>query len=111
MKRGAIYTAATGHGYGSKPRPVLIIQSDDFSGLTKVLVALIGSPTEDATYIRVLLEPDETNGLLAPSEVMVDTILAVRAEKFGRHVGFLREVDMARVDQALLTILGFARSS
>lgn len=110
MKRGDIHTAATGHGFGGKPRPVLIIQADEFSGLTKVLVALIGSPVEQAERIRVRMEPDTANGLLAPSDVMVDTIIAVRRDKFGRHVGHLADADMSRVDTALLAILGFAHA-
>ncbi len=110
MKRGDVYTAATGHGYSSKPRPVLIIQADEFEGLAKVLVALIGSPVEEAHRIRVRLEPDAVNGLLASSDAMVDTIMAVRREKFGRHMGHLADADMSRVNTALLAILGFAYS-
>lgn len=110
MKRGSLYTATTGHGYGAKPRPVLIIQADELKDLTKVLVALIGSPVEPPSRIRVSVEPDARNGLIGRSDVMVDTIMAVRRDKFGRHVGQLADADMARVDTALLTILGFAHS-
>jgi len=106
LKRGDIYTAATGSGYGSKPRPVLIIQADAFRMMSKTLVILIGQPVEGAGAIRVLLEPDATNGLREVSEVMVDAILPVRPENFGRHVGSVSDSDLRRVEHALLVFLG-----
>jgi len=110
LRRGDIYTAATGHGYGSKPRPVLIIQSDDYGTVEKKLVALIGSPDEGTADIRVPVEPDDVNNLVGPSEIMVDAILPVRPEKFGRPVGRLARTDMQRVEQALLAFLGIGES-
>lgn len=109
MKRGDIYTAATGHGFGGKPRPVLVLQADAFCDLSKIIVALIGSPVEAAEGIRVRVAPDEDNGLLAPSDVQVDTILPVRTGNFGRHVGTLSNADMRNVERALLVFLGFAQ--
>lgn len=106
MKRGDIYTAATGGGYGSKPRPVLIIQSDIFRMIAKTLVILIGSRVEGAAAVRVAIEPDTTNNLRGPSEVMIDAILPVRPEQFGTHVGWLVDDDMRRVEAALLLFLG-----
>lgn len=106
MTRGDIYTAATGSGYGGQPRPVLIIQSDAFRVLTKTLVALIGSPVEAAAPIRVMIEPDTTNNLRRISQVMVDAMLPVRPEQFGRHIGHLGAEDMRRVEQSLLVFLG-----
>ena len=106
MKRGDIYTAATGGGYGSKPRPVLIVQADVFPTVSKKLVALIGSPVEGAISVRVQMEPDATNNLRVPSEVMVDTIMTVRAEKFGTYVGRLSDADMRRVEASLMIFLG-----
>lgn len=110
MRRGDIYTAATGGGYGGKPRPVLIIQGDAFP-TAKRLVALIGSPIEGAAPVRVPIDPDPTNNLRSASEVMVDVVQTVRAHHFGDHVGRLRDEDMRRVDVALLLVLGFARSA
>ena len=105
MKRGDIYTAATGGGYGGKPRPVLVIQNDAYP-TAKRLVALIGSPFPNAMPLRVPIEPDETNNLQCTSTVMVDVLQAVRAHHFGAYVGCLRDDDMGRVDMALLLALG-----
>jgi mRNA interferase MazF len=105
LRRGDIYTAATGSGYGSKPRPVLVIQSDAYP-TGKRLVALIGSPFENAFPVRVSIEPDATNNLRWTSTVMIDVLQAVRAHQFGSLVGRLRDEDMRRVDEALLQVLG-----
>jgi mRNA interferase MazF len=102
LKRGEIYTAATGHGFGSKPRPVVIVQGDDFCHMSKILVA---------PDIRVAVAPDPGNGLKARSEIMIDTIMPVRVGNFGSYVGLLADSDIRRVDIALLTFLGFARPS
>ncbi len=106
MKRGDIYTAATGNGCGSKPRPVLVIQADEFRMIAKTLVILIGSPVEGAEAVRVRVEPSETNNLRTASEIMVDAMLPVEPEQFGRFVGRLSAAEMRRVENALLTFLG-----
>jgi mRNA interferase MazF len=111
LKRGEIYTAATGHGFGSKPRPVVIVQGDDFCHMSKILVAPIGTPVDLDEDIRVAVAPDPGNGLKARSEIMIDTIMPVRVGNFGSYVGLLADSDIRRVDIALLTFLGFARPS
>ncbi len=106
MKRGDIYTAATGNGFGFKPRPVLIIQADAFETRSKLLVILIGSPVDDAADVRVAIMPDDQNNLRRPSHIMVDAILPVRPDQFGSRVGRLADSDMRRVEMALLLFLG-----
>ncbi len=98
----------TGVGYGSKPRPVLIVQADVFPTASKKLVALIGSPVEGAASVRVPVAPDATNNLRVPSEIMVDTMMTVRAEKFGVHIGQLSNGDMRRVEISLMVFLGIS---
>ena len=111
MRRGDIYTAATGSGFGGKPRSVLIIQSDVFPTAAKRLVALIGSPVDAAAPIRVDIAPDASNNLLGASQVMMDIILPVRSDQFGTQVGRLAERDMRRVDEALMLVLGIGTTS
>lgn len=111
MKRGDIYTAATGSGYGSKPRPVLIVQADAFRMTSKTLVALIGDPVEGAAPVRVTVEPNAVNNLTKISEVMVDAILPVRPENFGKHIGRLEDADLRRVEAALVLFFGIGSTS
>ena len=106
MRRGDIYTAAIGGSYGSKPRPVLVVQADLYATESKRMVALIGSPIDDAPPVRVEVAADPINNLRSLSHVMVDTILTARHDEFGTFVGRLAEPDMRRVDDALLLILG-----
>ena len=90
---------------------MVIVQGDDFCHMSKILVAMIGSPVDLDEDIRVAVAPDVRNGLKARSEIMIDTIMPVRAAHLGSYVGSLADTDMRRLDIALLTFLGFARPS
>lgn len=106
MKRGDLYTTAI--GFGGKPRPVLIVQADAFSDLSKRLMVLIGRPVDGASAIRVPVESSEINNLRAASEVMIDTILPVRSNELGVYTGRVSSEDMRRVDTALMLFFGLA---
>lgn len=106
-RRGEIYTAAMGGGYGGKPRPVLVIQSDLYGELPKTVVALIASRTVDAPSYRIPVEPTPENGLMVSSEVQPDIIMTVRWDQFGVYCGRLEDAVMQSVNQRLLEFLGF----
>lgn len=106
MNRGDIYTAATGGGYGGKPRPVLIVQADRYSTDSKKIVALIASPVEGALPVRVEVAPNDTNKLKSVSHVMVDVIYTIRHDQFGYRIGRMDDADMRRIDSALLLVMG-----
>ncbi|KRB82644.1 hypothetical protein ASE00_11435 [Sphingomonas sp. Root710] len=107
MKRGDIVTVAAGGGFGGKPRPALVLQSDDYPTGAVLLALLTSSITDDET-IRPRIEPSGTNGLARVSDVMVDVIVTVRREKTDSVVGRLSDDDMGRVERALLVFLGMA---
>ncbi|HWK34922.1 type II toxin-antitoxin system PemK/MazF family toxin [Sphingomonas sp.] len=109
MKRGDIFTAATGSGFGNKPRPVVVVQADIYSDGPTVLVALITDAEHGREPIRPLVAPDAGNGLRKESAVSTDVLVAVRRRAFGERIGALSESDRARVDLALMLILGFAQ--
>lgn len=108
MKRGEVYTAATGSGFGSKPRPVVIVQADIFGDAPTVLVALLTDEEHGRGPIRPIITPDAQNGLQKTSAVTLDVLVAVRQREFGRRIGILSPVDIARVDAALMLVLGLA---
>lgn len=108
MRRGEIYGAATGSGYGSKPRPVLVIQGDDYVPGVHVIVALIGSPIENPPSIRIPVAATAANGLDHDSLIEVDILVTVKHTQFGPRFGTLEHEVMDRVDRALLMLLGFA---
>ncbi len=108
MKRGDVWSAATGSGFGSKPRPVVVVQADAYGNAPSIIVALLTSTGENVRNVRPRIEPDGVNNLHEPSLVMVDILVTVPRLKFGQQIGRLTGPDQDRVDQALLTYLGFA---
>ena len=111
MRRGDIVTAATGSGFGSKPRPALVIQDEDYSNISTILLALISSDEKAGRVsINVAVEPSASNGLRRVSFVMVHELLTVRMEKLDKRIGRLSEADMRRVDRSLMTFLGLDRN-
>lgn len=108
MKRGEIWTAAGGANYAGKPRPVVIVQDDQFEATNSVTVCAFTSDPTDARLIRPAVEPDETNGLKTTSRLMADKITTVPRGKLGRRVGRLDPADMAQLERALTVFLGLA---
>lgn len=108
MKRGDVVIVATGSGFGGKPRPALILQSDSVVTQT-FLVALFTSDLTDAQPVRPLFHPSPENGLTAPSELMADVLVTARREKIGAVVGRLSVEEMARAERAVIAVLGLGR--
>ena len=108
MKRGEIWTVSGAPGFGSKPRPALIVQSDRLSGAQTVLTCGFTSQPNVAVLYRPWIEPSPGNGLEQPSNIMIEKLTAISRAKLGQQIGALTEVDMERVEQALQLVLGFA---
>jgi mRNA interferase MazF len=108
VRRGDIVTVAAGGGYGGKPRPAVIVQSDDFAATASVTVCLLTSHGLDAPLLRLPLRPDPRSGLTAASWIMVDKIVTVSRAKIGRRAGSLAAGDVTRLNRALAVFLGLA---
>jgi mRNA interferase MazF len=108
LKRGDVVTVATGSGFGGKPRPALVVQADQYQGLSTVVLALITSATEEPPTSRPRLDPDAGNGLHHTSDVMVDILVTAPREKVGAIIGRLDDATMIEIDQTLLVFLGLA---
>ncbi|MBV8795834.1 MAG: type II toxin-antitoxin system PemK/MazF family toxin [Hyphomicrobiales bacterium] len=107
MKRGDLVTVSAPGNYG-KPRPAVIVQSDWLIATESVLVALVTSALVNAPLYRLTIEPNETNGLKAPSQVMIDKIVAIPREKCGKVVGRLNESERIALDHMLAVVVGIA---
>lgn len=108
MRRGDLVIVALPGDFG-KPRPAVVVQSDLFAGHATVTVLPVTSTvTPPAPLFRLPLEPSSRNGLQAPSCVMVDKTMSVRAGRLGRTIGRLDEVDMVRINRAMALFLGIA---
>lgn len=109
MKRGDVVTVATG-GDSGKPRPAVIVQSDDLPPTETVLVCLVTSTLTGHSIYRLLLEPTKQNGLRRPSEVMVDKVQLTRRHKVGATIGALSDTDMLTLSRMLAVVMGLADS-
>ena len=107
MRRGEFVTVTLSGDFG-KPRPALIIQSDQFGSGDTVTVLLVSSTLVEAPFIRLDVAPDEMNGLRKPSQVMVDKAMTVRRERLGSPFGRLDPETMLSVNRSLALFLGFA---
>jgi mRNA interferase MazF len=111
MRRGDIWTAAGGGDYAGKPRPVVVIQDDNFDATDSITVCAFTSDETDAPLMRLVVEPNERNALRNVCRLMVDKITTVPRSKLGSHVGRLDDEDMLRLNRAILVLLGLAGSS
>lgn len=107
MRRGDLVTVALQGDLG-KPRPALIIQSDLFDAHPSVTILPVTSELRDAPLLRILVNPNESNGLAKPSQVMVDKPQSISREKIGKPIGRLDDETMLAVNRALAVFLGFA---
>lgn len=108
MKRGDLVTVAVQGDFG-KPRPALIIQSDQFGDHPSVTVLLITSSLVDAPMLRVPVQPGGTSGVQRTSQVMIDKTMTIRRDKLGQVVGSLEDDVMVEVERRLAIFLGIAK--
>lgn len=108
MKRGEIWTAAGGKGYAGRPRPVAILQDDRFDMTDSVTVCAFTTNPAVAPLFRLLVEPNESNGLRVASRLMADKITTLPRSRIGLRVGRLDDEDMVRLNRAVLVFLGIA---
>jgi mRNA interferase MazF len=108
VKRGEIWTISGGMDYAGKPRPCVILQDDRFDSTKSITICSFTTNPTDAPLFRVLVEPDEENGLRATSRLMVDKITTVSKEKLGSRIGRLSDKDILRLNRALVVFLGLA---
>lgn len=108
LKRGQIWTAAGGADYAGKPRPVVILQDDNFDQTASITICPLTSYGIDASLIRPNIEPSEENGLRERSWAMADKVTTVARTRLGKRIGTLTAAEMVPVGRALIVFLGLA---
>lgn len=108
MRRGEIWTVSGGNDYAGKPRPVVIVQDDSFSATDSITLCAFTTDPTDAPLFRLVVEPNERNGLRATCRLMVDKITTVAKSKMGTRIGRLDDEDMVRLNRAMTVFLGMA---
>lgn len=109
MKRGELWTVAGDEGYAGKPRPVVILQDDQFESTASITFCQLTTNETEASLFRLVVQPDLGNGLQRESRIAIDRIMTTPRTKLGKRIGRLAEKDMVRVDLAVLVFLGLAR--
>ncbi len=110
MKRGEVWTVSGGKDYADKPRRVVIVQDDTFDATASITICAFTTDPTDAPLFRLVVEPNERNGLRSPSRLMVDKITTVPRSKVGERIGRLDDEDLVRLNQAVMVFLGLAVS-
>jgi mRNA interferase MazF len=104
-QRGQFVTVAAAGDYG-KPRPALVVQSDLFAELPSVVICpLTTTIRDDADQFRLEVEPSPRNGLHELSQIAIDKITVVPAEKVGGLIGKADDALLLRVNRALALFL------
>jgi mRNA interferase MazF len=91
-----------------KPRPVLIVRSDDFDNPASLTICPLTSDATEAEFIRIPVEPGPTNGLKTRSNIMIDKVTTVPVSKMGTRIGGVNARELAAVNLGLLVYLGLA---
>jgi mRNA interferase MazF len=110
LSRGDVWTAAGGAEYTGKPRPVLILQDDRFDATASITICPFTTNPTEAPIVRPVVAPDRENGLASTCRLMADKISTIPKTSLGRRLGRLGSDDMAALERAVLTFLGFARA-
>ena len=107
MRRGDLVTVAVA-GDDGKPRPALVTQSDFLAETDSVLVCLLTTTMRGAPLYRLSLPAGPDTGLHAPSQVMVDKIMAVRRDRCGAPIGRVDEAALVALGRVLALVVGIA---
>lgn len=110
MRRGDIHTVAGGKDYAGKPRPVVVVQDDNFDATDSITICAFTTDETEAPLFRLPVAPNERNALRTPCQLMVDKITTVPKSKVGARIGRLDDDDIVRLNQAMLVFLGLAVS-
>ena len=105
MRRGELVTIALQGDFG-KPRPALVIQSNLFSEHPSVTILPVTSELREAPLFRIRLQPDQSNGLERPSDIMVDKAQTIAGDKVGTVIGRVADDELLAVSRSLAMFLG-----
>lgn len=108
IKRGEIYSADFGAGFGSEQggvRPVLILQNNTGNkhSPTTIVAAITGRKTKAAlpTHVAIM-----TSGLKTESTVLLEQIRTIDKARLGEYIGKLDSKTLSAVDRAIVVSLG-----
>ena len=98
---------AGGGQYTRKPRPVLIVQRDEFDTDSVTVCPLTSDPVH-SPLMRIPITPTKANGLEQASSLMVDKITTTRRTRLQTQIGSLRDQEMTKFNNNAAIFLGIA---
>jgi mRNA interferase MazF len=105
MNRGDVVVVSLPGDHG-KPRPALVVQSNQFPDHPSVTVLPITGRLVDAPLLRVDIGAD--CGLERPSQIQIDKPQTPRRERIGAVIGRTDDANMVAVNRAMTVFLGLA---
>ena len=110
MRRGEIWTVASGAAYAGKPRPAVIVQDDRFDANDSIVVCPLTTDPTAAPIFRLPVRLSSQSGLRSPSRLMVDKVTAVPRKRLRTLVGSLNSDEMRALNRALFVFLGLSET-
>jgi mRNA interferase MazF len=104
MKRGEVWVLRDGE-FASKARPVIVVQSDPEKLFDSVILCLFTTFESPHIPTRVLIIPDETNGLKKNSYVMTEKLITINQKELGEKIGVLTNDQMRQISRQLAKLL------
>ena len=98
----------SGAGYAGRPRPAVIVQDNRFDATTSITLCVFTTDETEAPLFRLIVTPNERNGLRSVSRLMVEKLTTVPKERLGTRIGRLDAADMVRLNRAVRGLLGLA---
>jgi mRNA interferase MazF len=109
VSRGEIWSVLW-TGLAGKPRPALVVQSEQYRLTDTDILALITTTDSVQGDLRLLIPADEQNGLLRDSFICLDKLMAIPLSNLGQCHGRASDEIMREVDARLVKILGIGES-
>ena len=108
IKRGEIYSADFGAGFGSEQggiHPILILQNNTGNkhSPTTIVAAITSRKTKIALPTHVTVT---ANGLKTASTVLLEQIRTIDKARLGEYIGRLDSKTLTAVDRAIVVSLG-----
>jgi mRNA interferase MazF len=86
------------------------VQDDSFDATDSITICPLTTDETEAPLFRLVVQPNDRNGLRLACRIMVDKITTVPKSKVGAQAGRLDDEDILRLNQAMLVFLGLAAS-
>lgn len=93
----------------SRLLPALVIQADLFFNLRTVFVLPITTQLVNAPTLRINILPNTENGLVKPSQIMIDKGLAVQRSMISSYFGKIGQEDLITVERCLAVFYGLIK--